>query len=81
MQLALLALKNQYTKDVKGIKFSKNAKMSDVINNNLCNISSFFFLVIPLINSSHLIPKLDKISLKLSKCCEAKIAVGAIVAA
>lgn len=32
MQLALLALKNQYTKDVKGIKFSKNAKMSDVIN-------------------------------------------------
>ncbi len=32
MQLALLALKNQYTKDVKGIKFSKNAKISDVIN-------------------------------------------------
>lgn len=32
MQLALLALKNQYTKDVKGITFSKNVKMSDVIN-------------------------------------------------
>ncbi len=32
MQLALFALKNQYTKDVKGIKFSKDAKMSDVIN-------------------------------------------------
>lgn len=32
MQLALLALKNQYTKDVKGIAFSKDAKMSDVIN-------------------------------------------------
>lgn len=32
MQLALLALKNQYTKDVKGIEFSKDAKMSDVIN-------------------------------------------------
>ncbi len=32
MQIALLALKNQYTKDVKGIKFSKDAKMSDVIN-------------------------------------------------
>lgn len=32
MQLALLALKNQYTKDVKGIEFSKNVKMSDVIN-------------------------------------------------
>jgi len=27
MQLALLALKNQYTKDVKGIEFSKDAKM------------------------------------------------------
>lgn len=32
MQLALLALKNQYTKDVRGISFSKDAKMSDVIN-------------------------------------------------
>lgn len=32
MQLALLALKNQYSKDVKGIAFSKDAKMSDVIN-------------------------------------------------
>lgn len=32
MQLALLALKNQYTKDVVGIEFSKDAKMSDVIN-------------------------------------------------
>lgn len=32
MQLALLVLKNQYSKDVKGIAFSKDAKMSDVIN-------------------------------------------------
>ncbi len=32
MQLALLALKNQYTKDVVGIEFSKDAKMSDVID-------------------------------------------------
>ena len=32
MQLALLALKNQYTKDVKGIKFDIDAHMSDVIN-------------------------------------------------
>ncbi len=32
MQLALLALKNQYTKDVKGIEFDKKIKMSDVIN-------------------------------------------------
>ena len=32
MQLALLALKNQYTIDVKGVKFSEDAKMSDVIN-------------------------------------------------
>lgn len=32
MQLALLALKNQYTKEVHGITFDKDAKMSDVIN-------------------------------------------------
>lgn len=32
MQLALLALKNQYTRDVRGITFDKDAKMSDVIN-------------------------------------------------
>lgn len=32
MQLALLALKNQYTKDIVGIEFSKDVKMSDVIN-------------------------------------------------
>ena len=32
MQLALLALKNQYSKDFKGIAFDKDAKMSDVIN-------------------------------------------------
>ena len=32
MQLALLALKNQYSKDVIGISFDKDAKMSDVIN-------------------------------------------------
>lgn len=32
MQLALLELKNNYMDDTKGIKFSKDAKMSDVIN-------------------------------------------------
>ena len=32
MQLALLALKNQYTVDVKGVSFQENVKMSDVIN-------------------------------------------------
>ena len=32
MQIALLALKNQYSKDVRGIEFSKDVKMSDVIN-------------------------------------------------
>ena len=31
MQLALLSLKNEYHKDEKGIAFSKDAKMSDVI--------------------------------------------------
>lgn len=33
MQLALLMLKNQYVGEEKGIVFSKDAKMSDVINN------------------------------------------------
>ena len=32
MQLALLELKNNYSTDTKGIKFSKEAKMSDIIN-------------------------------------------------
>ena len=32
MQLALLELKNNYSTDTKGIQFSKDAKMSDVIN-------------------------------------------------
>lgn len=32
MQLALLELKNNYTIETKGIQFSKDAKMSDVIN-------------------------------------------------
>ncbi len=32
VQLALLALKNKYDKDIKGIQFSKEIKMSDVIN-------------------------------------------------
>ena len=32
MQLALLKLKKSYTKEEKGIKFSKDVKMSDVIN-------------------------------------------------
>ncbi len=32
VQLALLQLKNNYINEEKGIKFSKNAKMSDVIN-------------------------------------------------
>lgn len=31
MQLALLSLKNEYHKDEKGIAFSKNIKMSDII--------------------------------------------------
>ncbi len=32
MQLALLSLKNKYSKEEKGIQFSKEANMSDVIN-------------------------------------------------
>jgi len=32
MQLALLELKNNYTNDTKGIRFSKDAKMSEIIN-------------------------------------------------
>ncbi len=32
VQLALLELKNRYNNDIKGIKFLKEAKMSDVIN-------------------------------------------------
>ena len=32
MQLALISLKNQYTKEEKGIVFDKNVKISDVIN-------------------------------------------------
>ena len=32
VQLALLELKNSYNNDIKGIEFSKDAKMSDVIN-------------------------------------------------
>ncbi len=32
MQLALITLKNQYTEEQKGIKFSKDVKMSDIIN-------------------------------------------------
>ena len=32
MQLALISLKNQYTKEEKGIAFDKNVKISDVIN-------------------------------------------------
>lgn len=32
VQLALLELKNSYNNDIKGIEFSKEAKMSDVIN-------------------------------------------------
>ena len=33
MQLALLTLKSQYTGEEKGIAFSEEAKMSEVINN------------------------------------------------
>ena len=32
MQMALISLKNKYTKEEKGIKYSKDIKMSDVIN-------------------------------------------------
>ena len=39
MQLALLALKNQYSKDVKGIKYDKSVKMSDVINSLPFNLT------------------------------------------
>ena len=43
-------------------------KISIFPSANLFKISSFFFLVIPLIKSSHFIPELVKISLKVSKC-------------
>ena len=33
LQIALISLKNKYTKDEKGIAYDKNVKMSDVINN------------------------------------------------
>ena len=33
LQIALISLKNKYTKDEKGIKYNKDVKMSDVINN------------------------------------------------
>ncbi len=39
MQIALLALKNQYSVDVKGIEFDKNVKMSDVINSLPFNLT------------------------------------------
>ena len=42
---------------------------------NRSSISIFFFFVIPLIRSSHLIPESFKISLNVSKCCDASIAV------
>jgi len=33
LQIALISLKNKYTKEEKGIKYNKDVKMSDVINN------------------------------------------------
>lgn len=39
MQLALLSLKNQYTVQEKGIAFSKEVKMSEVINNLLFKLT------------------------------------------
>ena len=48
---------------------------------SLVRISSFFFFVIPDTNNSHFISNFSKIFLKFSKCCVAKIAVGAIIAA
>ena len=32
MQMALIGLKNKYTKEQKGITYSKEIKMSDIIN-------------------------------------------------
>ena len=43
-------------------------------------ISSFFFLVIPDISNADFIPNSVNILSKFSKCCVAKIAVGAIIA-
>jgi len=48
---------------------------------NFSKISDFFFFVIPDINNSHVIFKSFKIFLKFSKCCVARIAVGAIIVA
>ena len=39
MQISLLALKNQYSVDIKGIQFDKNIKMSDVINSLPFNLT------------------------------------------
>ena len=46
---------------------------------SLCKISSFFFLVIPLVSNSHLIPNGSRTLLYSSICWLASIAVGAII--
>ena len=48
---------------------------------NLSRSSVFFFFVMAEINNSHLISNSSNIFLKFSKCCVARIAVGAIIAA
>ena len=51
MQLALLELKNNYSSDTKGIEFSKEAKMSDVINKLPFNLTKAQLRVLEEIDS------------------------------
>ena len=51
MQLALLELKNNYSTDTKGIQFSKDAKMSDVINTLPFNLTKAQIRVLEEIDS------------------------------
>ena len=51
MQLALLELKNNYTTDTKGIEFSKEAKMSDIINTLPFNLTKAQLRVLEEIDS------------------------------
>lgn len=40
MQVALLGLKNKYSRDIKGIEFAKEYKFSDIINDLLFNLTN-----------------------------------------
>lgn len=51
MQLALLELKNNYSTDTKGIEFSKQAKMSDIINTLPFNLTKAQLRVLEEIDS------------------------------